>query len=408
MILLNEKQIFNVFDIFLIFIMMLLAFGNIGGAFSPVRIFAISISYYAIRDLRLNFITKNFKNALLFLLVFFLYANLSLLWSNDSFSGFKEAFYHLLHIVIFIELVVLSKKSKQPLNSICIGWLVAVLITLPIAFQEIVFDEHLSLTVHETDKVSNFGEGVFLQRIYASATFGNLNGYVTFLGLSLPFLCANILLSQTFKNTLVTFFALLSACSVVLINASRGGIITILVVVSVMFYFYLKTERPHKYETFSLFFLVIVIFLVYENEFLFNQFQLRLKSASLFEDSERISTLSGAIDLLHSSFFMGTGIGSIVESYKFLGLSDIYIPHNFLIEFAVQYGLLLVILLILFFANIFYIGKSSSNYIVRFLTYACFASLPFIGVVNSGYWLSTIFWCYISSLFAIVDSVHQS
>lgn len=385
-------------EVLIVLQLALLAFGNIGGAFAPVRLGAIFIAVATFRGLSRKFFLINLRSTNTFFIVFYTFLVTSLLWTNNISEGIKEVVYYFFHIIIFFNIVLLSKKAGRPQYAICIGWVAAVFFTLPVAFQEIVFDQHLSISVHEAGQLKNFGEGVIAQRIYASTTFGNFNGYVTFLGLSLPFLIAYILLANRFKNSIFGLFSLLSAFLIILINASRGGLISVFISLSIGLYFYMQSNKKYKLLKLLITSLITISIFIYAYDFLTFQIKSRLAAASIFEDNSRSLLLSSTWDLLSASNFIGSGVGSLEDSYKSLRIHEINVPHNFLIEFLVQYGVVFFIGLLIYLIKILILGLRSKNIINRCVIFIGFAILPFIGLVNSTYWLSPMLWCYGASL----------
>jgi hypothetical protein len=327
-----------------------------------------------------------------------------MLWSSNQENGFKEFTYYLIHTALFFVILILSKRASEPKRAIALGWLIAVLVTLPIAFYEITFDDHLSFSVHGSGDLKNYGEGIILQRIYASVTFGNLNGYVTFLGLSLPFIFVYLFYTRSIYKILFVLGVAFSAGGVILINGSRGGTLGFFTALIIAIYYIFKTESAKQRALVFIAIALISLPIVINFDFFTFQLKNRLVASALFDDQERFGILRSSFDMLSSSYFMGSGIGSLVEEYQKLGKSEINMPHNFFLELLIQYGLIWGLAFILLLVKLFKDGIRAIDKSVNYVLLSGIFILPFVGVVNSGYWLNPIFWCFIASLVVFVSS----
>lgn len=147
---------------------------------------------------------------------------------------------------------------------------------------------------------------------------------------------------------------------------------------------------------------LIFFFLFVYREALFEQISYRLIESSLLEYTGRMELWGTAWKLILKSSFLGTGIGSINDSMAQYGLL-ITIPHNLFLEIFVQYGLLLIMLFLIFIAIVFYKVRKS-NKVNQFIVYTSLIILPFSSIINSGYLLMPVFWLFLSSLYILSTS----
>jgi teichuronic acid biosynthesis protein TuaE len=403
MVSIHQKKYLNIYDYLIIALLTLLGFGIIGGAYSPIRIAVLLLVPAILFGVRKIALSRILKYATAFLFFFFLYALISFFWTLDQTQGAKELIYYLLYIILSFEMVFFSRKAKWPLNSICMGWIGAVLITLPTAFQELIFDKHLSLSLLDSDTMINIGEGIVRQKIFASATFGNYNGYVTFLAFALPFLYAYSLSRKSINSLFLSFSVVIIVSGIILVNASRGGVLSSFMLAAIAFIFtYKKSMVYHRSLIFFIYISIAVSLFLYFS-IIGAQLMTKLNVVSMIGDESRSSLASSSLQILSSSDFMGTGVGSLVVAFMNFGNIDIYIPHNFFIELLVQYGVIVAGFFLVILVQLFVAGWISNNEIVRFTVMSGLATLPIVGVINSGYWLSPIYWAFFASLFAMVD-----
>lgn len=390
----------NRYDIGIILLISLLIFGGIGGMLSPIRVVALILSPY----IWINIIyskSKEIKIVLAFFILWYTYSLFSLCWTSSISEALKELFYYYCHFSLFFLIILWSKKAQRPLLSVILGWCLFFVYSLPIALNEIWNNFHLSSSLHGNLDV-NIGHGIIVNKKYAAVTFGNYNTYVTILCYSLPFLFSLLLYGKKLLTQFIGWSLVLSLAYILITNASRGGIISY-IIVFIIFLFHYKNVR-YKHKRLLVYFIVIILLLAivsYGKE-LFMQILLRIGESDnisdVGEDSSRITLIKLSLKLFAESMFIGTGIGSIVASLQTIA-PEFTIPHNLFIEILVQYSFIIFFFFLFFLYKLYLRARHSGNNIIKFVIYSSLACLPFVGVINSGYLLAPEFWVYGASLF---------
>ena len=222
----------NKYDIYLLLLIVSTIFGGIGGALAAPRLLVILL----IPQL---FSTENIENLndlsslRSWCFAFYVFALVSMLWTPNNEEGFKELVYYLVHFLIFFEVIVFSREALCPLQFIAIGFALCVLLTSVVGFWELTTDNHLAYSQMDEAKASNVGGEIVLRK-FAAVTFYNLNGYVTYLCFCLPFLLYGFSLEEKLLKWM-SFIALIIAIVLILCNASRGGMFTIVICLAVFF-----------------------------------------------------------------------------------------------------------------------------------------------------------------------------
>ena len=392
----NHNRPNNRYDYMIMSVIFTLVAGNLGGALQPIRLIGLFSLPFV-----LTFIYNNklrFRNILCFFILCFFYSLISLFWTSDINEAFKEFFYYLVHISLFFFLVYLSFNSNCPYHSIIKGWLIAFLFSAIIAICEILFDIHLPMNIYESDLLLNSG-GTVMQKQYASVTFGNYNGYVTFLCCVLPFLFAYILTAVKIRCLLYGWLAFMLMAYILLINASRGGLLSLLICFLAFLFFFKRTNIKYK----KIIFLILISFIcyviyVYSDILLLQIVSRFVESEAIVSDSSRTELIEFAFSLFLNSYFCGTGIGSIQASLETL-TSGITLPHNLFIEILVQYGLIIFFCFLSLLYFIFLNIRKTKDLVIRYVLCAALCSLPAMAVINSSYLLFPVIWIYFSSLF---------
>jgi hypothetical protein len=398
---------YNKYDYGIIFLIALLVFGNIGGAYQPIRLVAILFSLNVLNRIIKKHISKKQKFVFCFFVFWYAYSIFSLLWTSDQIQASKELIYYYGHFSLFFLIVFWSEKANDPLRSIIYGWCLFFLLTLPIALIEILTDQHLTYSLLQADTLINPGHGLVAHQKFASVTFGNYNGYVTALVFTLPFLFANLLSNKKFKIQCFGWILVFLCFYILLINASRGGIICATIVLIVFMLYYKKSSFNFK-KILAIVILTFICFsLYYFFGSIFEQFSNRLVNrTSIFEDRSRVVLIQRSLQLFYESYFMGTGVGSIIASMLNVSPLGIVIPHNLFLEILVQYGIFIFGAFLILLIKLFFLSLNASSSSSRFILCSGLLSLLPASVINSGYLLMPVLWVFFASLFVLATNLN--
>ena len=400
----------NRYDYAIILLLASLSLGIIGGAYQLVRLLAILFVPLALSSLSMSLPRTSSleKFGMLFVFCFCGYAWISLLWTSDLLVGLKEAVYFPIHTALFLELILFSKCANSPRDSLFKGWILAVFLTLPIASVELFMDKHLPMSLLQEGHMQNYGAGYGIQNVrFASVTFGNYNTYNLFLVLGSCVIATALLCC---KKRLVQYFFLtalgISGC-IILLNASRGGVISMGVIGSL---FLIALLRYPVFGKKLLLFgggLVGGIGLAYFSADLFLRLSSRLDSGGLFSDEGRVFLIIEGIKICCDTLGLGTGIGSMISVYFNRVGSGILATHNVLIELLVQYGVVIGAFFVFFVAKLFFAARKQRDFALRYLVFSGVLSLPIWGVINSVYWTLPALWAFMATL-CVATSLMQN
>lgn len=388
----------NIFDFLLIFTILLLVFGGYGGSLQPIRLFSLVtipfVFWFYIKYSKNKQILKTIRAVII--LYMFLFA--SLLWTSDVNQGFKEIIYYGIHLNIFLLIVMLFRKARNPFNSLLIGWALFIFLTQIIAFNEIFFDVHLDLSIFESDKMMNAG-GILVQKKFAAVTFGNYNGYVTVVALSLPFLFGLFASVEKKTHQIISLAIISFAYFTLFINASRGGILVGIIVFIVFLVFIKKLKIKNiKFNLLLIIPLLIALIFKYYDVIFEQLFYRKMAGASFTEDTARVELLKKALEAFYNKPFFGGGIGSL---QKEMTGASILMPHNLFLEILVQFGFFVTLFFLFYLAKHIMVVSKLDCYAKKFIIYAGILLLPIASIIHSGYLLMPIIWVYLASLFCI-------
>jgi hypothetical protein len=374
--------------------------GGFGGSFQPTRLFIL---------VGLGFILFNLKNKVqlskvsFFLPIFFVYmfwisyGLFSLFWSADISQGFFSEIIVMIVGMSSLFLILYSLSSLSDIE-VAYAWVIALFATLPFAFYEIFTGYHFSYNDEE-----RIFRNINFNAPFASVFFGNYNNYSAFISLCFPF-ALYLLLHEKFHFNKKIFVSLTIFLSIVIIiiNGSKGALLSILLVFFIYFIFKIKKFLPYFIYSIPFVFSFLIFIPNDILDIFYLLFEYRFINVDLGNNqSERIGHLFSSIDFLEDSFGFGIGAGSfealVIHSKYYLGIVN---PHNLLIEIGVQYGLIVLFLFCFLFIRLFLNYKEYPSFFLPFLVSSIFI-IPVVGVINSSAIGYTYWWIYFNSIFFI-------
>ena len=394
----------NRYDYLIMLIISTIAFGNVGGAFQIIRILAILFLPFLLSNFQ--FIRANYK-LLMFFSFWVLFASLSFLWTTNTSEGVKHFMYLICHILLFLELLFLSKKASNPLKSIMLGWLFFVLITLPIAFNEIINDAHLSYSMSEGSEMHNTGREVY-QKIFASVTFYIYNDYSMHLCLAVPFVMGLLFTNIDKKLFFTVVIVLCSMMYIILVNSSRGAMLCLLLATILFYFYYRKSKVRYKNMVLALLILLAIVGVVVIGDALFEQLSYRFVTKSgVFDDGHRTLLIKYSFVILCNTLFLGVGTGGVTAALS--KYYEIHWPHNIILEIWLEYGVFIMLPILLFLIKV--LGrwlKKEGNVVNKYILETLLITLPLYGTINSHYVTCPGVWVMFVSLLIFSEKYGKS
>lgn len=327
----------------------------------PILLFKGELKFYT---------NKVSKYTFFFLIIWLLYAGLSLLWCIDKTAAYKDILYLLFGLATFVFLVSIKKGCEQFEEELASIWTMVFIVVAIVCVWEIYTANHLvsSLTsrlyelkpFHKLNYVPIF-------------TFDNSNHFAIYCCLSILLFAGLILKKQ--KLVLSGF---LIACSMFIIHLSQArlGIITLFVFAAmILFYFYMKRKENELNQVlFRIGKFVLVAFFLLSSVFCFHTFEnvqnKIITPADLITSDNRLPSnvlrknlLLNGMDFFIASKGLGVGAGNY-KSYINKGnvqyeTDGIDSPHNWPMEILSQYGIGITFLFTALFGYIVFVIYTS-------------------------------------------------
>lgn len=281
--------------------------------------------------------TGKFKPIVLFMVIWLAYAIISIFWGRSSQDMMRELWNLWWNIIIFLGLYHAGQKAPNAQKSFLTGWRSLICLTLIIAAWEIITDSHLAGVGDFNVDAEIAADRDTQHRIFAAVTYKNLNSYVTLLCMALPFLIHGIFkLPFTWLSISIVF----GSICVLLVNASRGGLMCLTIDLFILCIFYKRLHFPNKKIITFFMSIGLALFISLYGVSIAEQSIGRLSAYGLeniMQDAGRWEVWKKGIEFCIESFGFGCGVGSMQQMYKSTG-GWLHYSHNFVIEFIIQYG----------------------------------------------------------------------
>lgn len=376
-------------------------FGLYGGGFVPARVFTLLFIPFCFYG-HIGKVLK-YDMFLVGMIILFL-ASISVIILSDNVNvKVNEILYSLVNLILLIEIICFSYSIKDVYKIIFSSFLVFILLTIPIAMYEIIFDKHMSVSFLEEKQLVG---GLGVNKVFASVSYGNYNQYNFLLAISFPIIASGIL-KRNFLTKGMRYISILTLsliALIIIINGSRGAFLSILISLVVFYWQYYRITRLSKIALLKFIFLAIVCCLIVgyfvSNSSIFDYIIYRLTTKG-FEDNARAQLISAGFELLVNSNFIGIGPGNFLEFMDKLGYDVRALPpHNMFMEILSQLGILFFLSFLYFLYRIYNKMKIVEPHI-KFLLISSLLTLPFNFVINSFYINVVYMWIYFGSLYVL-------
>ena len=398
----------NRYDYYIIALIAVLCFGSIGGALEVVRVLSILLSPLLFKTIKMQGFgyARSLRSMLVLMYLYFLF---SFIWTPDKIQAIKELVYYVIHFLLFLELIVFARFASDTLRSISIGWLLAVVFCSIVACWELYTGNHLRIAV-EQDGLMNVG-GEALEHFTASVTFMNYNGFNTFLCFGFPWVFYLLLDDKSpLALKVLSFISLVLSLLFIVVNASRGGLLSVMIMIVVYFFLSKKTFRKSIIIILGL--IVIGYYLINYGDAITTVMVARAADGGMFTDDARTTIWSTALSVLYNSYGFGSGVGGLSAGMARYAKLAVTAPHNMFLEILCQYGIIIFLIVVIFILKQFQnVKKQPNNNIIVIMM--AIISMPFYSIINSTYLLDPTLYVlmasiYIFSNYKIIKRVYPS
>jgi teichuronic acid biosynthesis protein TuaE len=304
---------------------------------------------------QLNISHIKVKPYLQFLMIWLLYAVLSLAWASAKGEAIRDIIFLFMAIsIIFFIVYYLSDISH--LKRLYYLWLLVFVALIPIGFWETLTGQHLS--------VSGLAQTIHpVARFMPSTVFRNPNDYAVYLTLSLPFILALIRYHGRFMVHLLGASALIAGLYLLVTTFSRANYLAVFIGAAFWFVFLLKFKG--KMKTLAVACLAAVLLLTafsgqVQDVLSIIDVQLNTLIAALPQLGEggldvRFNLVRNAFVFLVNSFGFGVGAGNVeyhMANFQVYDTRGVLNVHNWWMEILADYGLFIFVGYVMFYLSL--------------------------------------------------------
>ena len=292
----------------------------------------------------------------LFLLVWLVYALLSISWAIDKYSAIRHVIFLFLSFSV-ISFSVIFIRTVDDLYLVLILWTGVLGLTLLVGMIETLFGYHLP--------VSRFYQTQKAFYLYTpTGVFYNPNNFATFLSLSAPILLSFLLFSKkplSRLGFLLSFFGLLY---IVIATRSLAAYLAIFLVVTYFLVLAFTNRRNRREVIFFIggFVLLLLVF----NHNIVEQFSSVISSFQSLSDQIvnptrsvgiRVNLIRNGFDFLLSTWGFGVGAGNFeawIQTRAQFPPGNMVNAHNWFLEVLANYGIFIFLGYLLFYFGLIY------------------------------------------------------
>jgi teichuronic acid biosynthesis protein TuaE len=350
--------------------------------------------------------------------VWVIWGALGCMWTFNMADAFKEWLDVIFGLGIMSAVAALIGRDPKMTKVLILGWVAAYLVTGLVAVWELTSHEHL------TEAYMEQSPDYVLEKNFVTSTFGNPNNYGAFLLMCFPFLIYFFISSKRRDVKLLAGMLLVSLVVFLILTGSRGGLIGLLVE-CVVFSIFKWGRRVVLLASGGLLGILTVIILMMpsldesdvENSdimIIAKLFYLKDELTEGASTSERLHTDVDGLYMLVDSLGVGVGpheFGRVSQSSDMPYHIMVPNPHNFWIEVASQYGLIVIVMLVFWLYSVWrYFIKhirlaSITGFDVTILKMSVvgMAGYFFASMENSSYIAQPTNWLFLGTILALCN-----
>lgn len=399
----THKKSYNKFDLMILILIISQVNGLYFGIFNPIVFCVLLFSPNLLKNMQGD-VKKIAKPFLLFFTFWALYNICSLLWAPMFGMALHYCFLFFINFILFLEIIVFSKRASSPHESIATGWLLAFMLTSFIGIWELQTGNHLSIAKeHLSRENANIDDAI---GSYTSVTFYNINTYAIYILEVIPFVFYTIACKTSLTKKILAYYCGIMAMIFIFVDGSRGASLSLVLMFLVFLFLMWKADK--KNAVWIVLTLGIIIYLLYAYvEMILAVISYRMETAG-FEDDSRQVLYEKSLEIIYNSCGIGTGVGSMVPAMEAQGNQyGMYASHNLFLEFLMQFGFVLFVGFLYYLYKLFVIARKS-QLTSKVVLYSALFGLPFYSIINSEYTYHHFVWCYFAVLFVYASPEYDN
>ena len=366
---------------------------------------------------------KNLKASDVFLLLFFLtwicFAFIGMLFLAKPEDAFNEVVSIISYLALFITIMLYRQSALAKAVSLSYGFLFSFYCTGAVAIWELLTKNHLKSTFYKTD-TKDYGI------LFISSTFGNPNNFAAYLAIVYPLIYFCLRHTNRKIIRLFAIGAMVGAPVLIAVTGSRLAMLAILLEIIVIARIEIKAYRNKSLTIVITALAAIGVYVLAQfgkQLFIISKFATYAHNMKDSSGSTRTNLYLNAIVLFIRNPILGGGPGSFaIESQAGrlpFDTNDLsYPPHSLFFEILSQYGIFVMLLLLVYVVYINANCSRSRRYVMKdraveiAIPVIFYLGFSFVSFATSGYIMQGFYWvCLLTVHFifqAGMGKVHAS
>lgn len=268
---------------------------------------------------RINY-NKAYGSVFLLLLLFLLYS------ANDNQYNLVNALSQFVNIIVFL-LLLANSNNLATVWSEKLEFIVFRLYTISVfSFALMVVIQKF---LYEKYSIKLGSIMVVYNRVSYGATMGDYSFSTLYIATGIIILLCSMVINRYYFTKVVTSALIMWFLLALLYVNARTGIFALIISLAIMLSYYIIIKKKYRY-------FILVLLAIPIIAFILNTMSSNRGEQYLLDGSNRIEGYNRGLSVFASHFFTGTGFG--VQNYKLT--TGYTIPHNLIIQYLAQLGLL--------------------------------------------------------------------
>lgn len=355
---------------------------------------------FTLMEVRSAIIRGRTKPIVLWAAGFVVYAALSIIWANYRSAALEGLWYLFWTVSTFIGLCHAGSKANAPVKSFVEGWLLLVLLTLPIAFWEIICDTHIpGFGDFNANSQTMSAEGEDTQLLFAAVTYKNYNSYCTLISMAMPLLYYGLC---QYRSKWLYTVGIIATTIIALINSSRGALLAVGIDIIIFLFYYKRLEIKRKALVTWALIIGFIVFVVQWGFIIAQQAIFRIFLADNLNDTSntgRFDVWTLSWHAFCDSYALGTGVGTMMPTLKATGYW-LNFCHNIIVEMLLQYGVVITLPFVWILAQTC-VGLLRHKGFDRMLGLMFTISFIPLAIIDDSYLGHTYVWMWLAAIISI-------
>lgn len=370
--------------------------GPFWGAFTPVRILGIFMLILVVFNSKKLW---RIKNLCYYFVFFILYAFISLGWAYDKTNAIIDFFQLICYIGVFLGIYYSSLRSKNPCQSILIGWTLFALMNISVSYWEILTGNHFENGMYQSDNMAVGLDGIKSYLVYSAVTYGNYNSLSIVMVICYYMLILFISYTNSRLFKILLLFIIFLIFGVQVINNSRGCMLASVLGILPLFSA-IKSDKAAKYLLYFIF-TGVTIYAIYKfGDAIYFLIDRKLTARTGgFGGDDRWKLWASSLEVAWNFAFLGSGPGSQIHELKSVHALNHY-AHNMWLQTLIEYGFFITLLLVYCIFRLIKKTLKSKDEFIRVIGLILLFSWPILTIVDEGY-MKPIHWVFFASLLSL-------